>query len=192
MIASRLQLDTAMPQRPRENAVVRLILVFVILASVCTQAAAQFGGMKRGGIDNGGTGRSRSGDDLSGVTRMSANDQLRMQITDTRLSLKLEPAQNPLWQAYEDRVLALLSDLSRGTSVSSGGDAMKQIDLNVDLARNRLAAMEGLSDAAKKLYAVLSPEQKQVADRMLPGTVPALYAQPSAYRGDGSARDRTY
>ncbi len=168
----------------------RPVIVFLLLASVCIQATAQFGGMKRDGTDS---GRSRSGgDDLSGVTRMSANDQLRMQITDTRLALKLEPAQNPVWQAYEDRVLQLLSDLSRGANFSTGGDATRQIDARVDVARNRLAAMEELSDAAKKLYAALSSEQKQVADRMLPGTVPVLYAQPSAFRGDGGTRDRPY
>ncbi len=191
MIASRLQLDTALPRRPHENVRVRLVLVFLLLAAVCAPAAAQFGGMKRGGGDS-GSGRSRPGDDMSGVTRMSANDQIRMQITDTRLALKLEPAQNAAWQAYEDRVIGLLADLSRGAGTAAGGDATKQIDLKVDLARNRLAAMEELSEAAKKLYAGLSAEQKSVADRMLPGTVPALYAQPSAFRGDGGARDRPY
>jgi hypothetical protein len=178
-----------LPYRPHENTGVRPILVFLLLASVCIQATAQFGGMKRGGGDGSGSGRSRPSDEMSGVTRMSANDQIRMQITDTRLALKLEPAQNAAWQAYEDRILGLLSDMSRGTSASAGGDATKQIDLKVDLARNRLAAMEELSEAAKKLYAGLSAEQKQVADRMLPGTVPALFSQPSPFRGD---RDRPY
>jgi len=171
----------------------RTVPAFVLLLTlaVSVPALAQFGGMRRGGAESGGAGRLRpGGDDLSGVTRMSANDQLRMQLTDTRIALKLEPAQNAAWQAYEDRVISLLSDLSRGASQSTGGDAIKQIDLKVDVARNRLAAMEELSDAAKKLYAALSAEQKPVADRMLAGTVPALYAQPSPFRADGSSRDR--
>jgi LTXXQ motif family protein len=173
----------------------RIVPAFALLLmlAVGTPSLAQMGGTRRGGMDGGGMGRSRSGgDDLSGVTRMSANDQLRMHITDTRLALKLEPAQNAVWQAYEDRVIALLSDLSRGAGAPSEGDAVKQIDARVDVARNRLAAMEELSDTAKKLYAILSAEQKQVADRMLAGTVPALYAQPSAFRADGGTRDRQH
>jgi len=42
--------------------------------------------------------------------------------------------------------------------------------------RNRLAAMEDIADAASQLYAVLSPEQRKVADDLLPTTVPALYS----------------
>jgi hypothetical protein len=148
---------------------------FLLMLAAGTSALAQFGGMRRGGMDSGGSGRSRSGgDDLSGVTRMSPNDQIRMQITSARLALKLTPEQNPLFQAYEDRVIELLSDLGRGTNAREGDDALKQIERKVDQARNRLAAMEEISDAAKKLYAVLTPEQKTAADRVIPGTVPAL------------------
>jgi hypothetical protein len=174
MIASRLQLDTALRHQPHENARVRLILVFLLLSSVCIQAAAQFGGMKRGGGDS-GSGRSRSGgDDSSGVTRMSANDKIRMELTSARLAIKPTPEQNPVFQVYEDRVIGLLSDLGRGTDTSREEDALKLIDRRVDQARSRLAAMEEISDAAKKLYAVLTPEQKAAADRTMPGTVPTL------------------
>ena len=166
-----------------------LALLLVLVASA--PAMAQFGGFRRGGTDSGGAGRSRQGgEDLTGVTRLSANDQIRMQLTDARLAIKLTPEQNPLFQNYEDRVLGLLSDLSRGSATPQGGDALKQIDLRVDLARNRLAAMEEIADAARKLYAALSPEQKTAADRVIPGTVPALYMQASPYRADGSSRDR--
>lgn len=52
--------------------------------------------------------------------------------------------------------------------------------------------MEELSEAAKKLYATLSSEQKTVADRMIPGTVPALYAgQASSFRAEGRPGDRS-
>ena len=126
-------------------------------------------------MDGGSSSRSKSGgDDSSGVTRMSANDKVRMQLTDARLALKLTPEQNPVFQTYQDRVIGLLSDLGRGADAPEGEDALRLIDRRVDQARNRLAAMEEISDAAKKLYAVLTPEQKAAADRTLPGTVPAL------------------
>ncbi len=172
---------------------VRIVLVSLLLLSACGQALAQFGGMRRGGMD-GGEGRSRQGPggELSDVTRLSTNDQIRMQLTSARLALKLAPEQDAAWQAYENKVVDLLSDLSRGASAPTGEDALKQIDRKVDLARNRLAALEELSEAAKKLYATLSSEQKTVADRMIPGTVPALYAgQAPSFRGEGRPGDRS-
>ncbi|HTP63610.1 MAG TPA: Spy/CpxP family protein refolding chaperone [Burkholderiales bacterium] len=136
-------------------------------------AYAQFGGSRHGGM-GGGSRQGSGGDDLSGVTRMSANDKIRMQLTDARFALQLTPEQNPLFQAYQDRVIGLLSDVGRAAEAPQGEDALKQLDRRVDQARNRLAEMEEISGAAKRLYAALSPEQKTIADRVLPGTVPAL------------------
>jgi hypothetical protein len=151
----------------------RGLLVSLALLTVFGPAHAQFGGSRHGGM-GGGSRQNSGGDDLSGVTRMSANDKIRMQLTDARFALQLTPEQNPLFQAYQDRVIGLLSDLGRGADAPQGEDALKQIDRRVDQARNRLAAMQGISDAAKQLYAALSPEQKTIADRVIPGTVPAL------------------
>ena len=168
----------------------RLLIATLVLVFACGSAMAQFGGMRRGGQDGEGRGRQRPDSQLSGVTQMSASDQVRMQLTDARLALKLEAAQNPLFDAYQDKVFALLSDLGRGVNAPSGEDTLKQIDRKVDVARNRLTAMEEISDAAKKLYAGLTPEQKTVADRVIPGTVPALYVQSSPYRGDSPRAPR--
>ena len=164
----------------------RTAVISVALLTACASVLAQYGGARRGGAE-GREGRSRQGavGEMSETTRMTANDQIRMQLTGARNALKLAAEQGPAWQDYENRVIALLDDLSRGASMPSGEGALKQIDRKVDLARNRLAAMEDLSDAAGKLYAILSSAQKTVADRMLPGTVPVLYAgQP---RGSASA-----
>jgi len=118
---------------------------------------------------------------------MSANDQIRLQLTDVRLALKLAPEQAAAWQSYENKVLELLDDLSRGMAPPAPGEsAPKQIERRLDVARNRMTAMEELSEAATKLYAGLTEEQKGVADRMLAGTVPVLYSgTPTASRGDG-------
>ena len=154
---------------------IRPAFVFLLMLAVGTSALAQFGGSRRGSADSGGSSRSKSGgDDLSGVTRMSANDQIRMQLTSARLALKLTPEQNPLFQAYENRVIDLLSDLGRGADTPQGEETLRLIDRRVDQARNRLTAAEEIADAARKLYAVLTPEQKEAADRTLPGTVPSL------------------
>lgn len=165
----------------------RVVFILLLLTAVCEQALAQFSGMRRGG-----EGRSRpdSAAPRPEATRLSANDQIRLQLTDVRLALKLTADQNASWQTYENKILALLADLGRGVSTPSGDRAPGQIERKVDLVRNRLTAMEEISEAAKMLYAILSDEQKAVADRMLAGTVPALYSGAAAGRGEEFPRDR--
>jgi len=156
---------------------VRRLLLPLFLLAACGQVAAQMGGGHRGGESR---SRQAPGGEPSEVTRMSPNDQVRMQLNGVRSALRLSPEQGAAWQAYEDRVIELLEDMARVAESPAGEGALKQIDRKVDLARNRLAALEDLADAAKKLYASLNSEQKATADRMLPGTVPALYAGQSA------------
>ena len=152
---------------------IRLLLA-LLLAFASAQAQAQFGGGRHGGSGSGS--RQNAGSEPSEVTRMTPNDQVRMQLNSVRSALRLSPEQNAAWQAYEDRVIELLEDMARVAEPPAGEGALKQIDRKVDVVRNRLAALEDLSDAARKLYASLSSDQKIVADRMLPGTVPALYS----------------
>lgn len=165
----------------------RALLALPALALAAAPALAQFGGRRGGGDGNRRGGADR---EASEATRMDPGDQVRMQIAQVRATLKLSPEQAPLWQAYEDRLLALLDDLSRGFSAPPGEGALKQIDRRVDVARNRLAALEDISDAARRLYGGLSAEQQQTADRMLPGTLPALYGAPAGTRGGRPPRER--
>jgi hypothetical protein len=147
------------------------------------EAGAQLGGSGGGmGRRGGGGGSPRdSGGERSEATRLSANDQIRMQLTNTRLALKLSSEQNPAWQSYEDKVIGLISEQPQ----SPGDGAVKQIDRNAELLRGRLAAMQDLAYAAKDLYAILSDDQKAVAERMLGATVPPAYAGPrsASFRG---------
>src|SRR5258706_5060654 len=152
---------------------VRVAFALLLIAAFSGQAAAQYGG-RRGGAD-----RDRARSDpvpRDEVTTMSANDQVRMQLSSVRSGLKLTPEQASVWQVYENKVVDLLEDLSRGANQPQGGNALKQIDSRVDVVRNRLTAMEEIAEAANKLYASLSEEQKAMADRTLAGTLPALYS----------------
>ncbi len=153
--------------------VARWVLTLLLIAAFSGQAAAQYGG-RRGGAD-----RDRARSDpvpRDEVTTLSANDQVRMQLGSVRSGLKLTPEQASVWQVYENKVVDLLEDLSRGANQPQGGNALKQIDSRVDVVRNRLTAMEEIAEAANKLYASLSDEQKTMADRTLAGTLPALYS----------------
>jgi len=145
-------------------------LLGALSLAVISEAEAQFGG--GGGMGRRGGGPRDSGGDRSETARLSANDQIRMQLTNARLALKLAPEQNPPWQSYEDKVIALIAEQPQ----SASENAVKQIDRNAELLRSRLGAMQDLADAAKKLYATLSDDQKVVAERMLGTTVPPAYA----------------
>jgi hypothetical protein len=167
---------------------IRIAFALLLLVAVCGQATAQYGG-RRGGAE-----RDRARADPAPrdeVTTMSPNDQVRLQLTNVRSGLKLTPEQASVWEVYENKVVSLLEDLSRGLGQPQGGNALKQIDSRVDVVRNRLTAMEDIADAANKLYASLSDEQKAMADRTLAGTLPALYtgtpARAALRRGEGDA-----
>jgi len=149
---------------------IRFAVAVLLAACLFGQAEAQTG---RRGPPDGGRGDAKRRDDAASA---SANDQVRHQLANVRSALKLTQEQAPAWEAYEKRIVGLLDDLSRGFNQPPGASAVKQIDARVDMVRNRLTAMEEIADAAARLYAGLSDEQKGTADRLLPGTLPALYS----------------
>jgi hypothetical protein len=151
----------------------RQLAVALLLALwVCGDAAAQY---NRRGAPAGGAQERSQPTPRDEVTTMSANDQARLQLSNTRITLKLTPEQAPAWQVYENKVVDLLDDLARGINAPQGS-ALKQIDARIDVVRNRLTALEEIADAAAKLYGVLTEEQKGTADRMLAATLPTLYS----------------
>lgn len=60
-------------------------------------------------------------------------------------------------------------------------NALQQLDRAVDVARNRLTALEDIASAAKTLYGSLTPQQKSLADSRFTTIIPLT---------DGSAADR--
>ena len=115
-------------------------------------------------------------------------NMLEQTIEELRIDLKLQPTQVPAWEAYVDKARLLASDIMRDratTSAATQVSALKLIDRSVDGARNRLAALEEVADAAKALYALLTPEQQAVADPRLAALVPGRAGtyQPALPRG---------
>lgn len=115
--------------------------------------------------------------------------QLQTQLQQTSDALKLTPKQAVLWDAYQEKVGALMADQMKQLtySVSLRQSAPQQITRKVEVVRNRLAAMEDIQEAAGKLYASLDAEQRKIADTRLPQTVPALY---SGFVGEANGRER--
>lgn len=152
----------------------RLHVVAALFLASALSACSQFGGM--GGGRHGG-GDRRSGQEANEqrpleLTRMSANDQIRLRLRDLRSALNLTPEQAALWQAYENKVIELLSDSVRDTGASSGGNALSQIDRRVTAEQRHAAAMEQLANSARQFYSTLTDDQKRTADRMLASTMP--------------------
>ena len=97
-------------------------------------------------------------------------DALETSLHELQEDLKLSTQQEPLWQAYADKVRALASDVARERGRRPAADAgtlLQRIDRVVDAARNRLTALEEIGLAAKALFESLSPEQKTPADPRL-------------------------
>ena len=82
--------------------------------------------------------------------------------------LRLQPPQAMAWMRYRDSVQRLLDDRRRAQrTVATEATAPQRLDTIADGARNRLAAVEDVVEAGKALYALLSAEQRIVADRRL-------------------------
>ncbi len=85
--------------------------------------------------------------------------------------LELQPEQRASWNAFAEQVRAYAGDLARerarAIAESKGAtdaDAIEHIDRAADSARNHATALEDISRSAKALYAVLTPQQRKLAD----------------------------
>ena len=147
-----------------------------MLAAVATPALAQMSGRRRGGgADKGG---DKGGMDKGGEPRVN---MLEVTAHELHEDLKLTPQQEPLWEAYLDKIRALGNDLARERRPlgSAAGNVAQQIDRIVDTARNRLTALEDIGQAAKDLYAKLTPEQQPAANPRLANLMSMPLGRPS-------------
>ncbi len=171
------------------------VLLMVAMAAAATGATAQFrpGGGMRGSRDG-----QMSRDQRPGGQQGPAMQEDAVSLTEYRLQLlredlKLTGAQQPLWDAYAGKVGALAADISREQGrlrATLQLKALQRIDQSVDVARNRLTALEEIASAAKALYARLIPEQQSIADARLATTLPTSPGPGFAGGADTRARPR--
>ena len=123
--------------------------------SLATPALAQFGGRRRGGPPDGKGGpREQNGFEVT--------------LHELHEDLKLSPEQEKAWQSYERKLRALVDDQRRERGrLSEAVELPKRIDRIVDVARNRLTAVEDAAEAAKALYSGLTAEQQAAANPRL-------------------------
>ena len=166
--------------------------VIVLLAAA--QVSAQFpgGGGTQGGRAGKGGARGPGGDEREpsqAAVLAGLAEQARYQLREFEEDLKLAPAQRAAWVAYSDKVQRLADDVFRTRNAVRfpGGTAPEQLEYVAETLRNRLTAVEDIADAGKALYAVLTPEQKSIADgRLARISIPLLV--PAQAISDGGAR----
>lgn len=158
------------PLKPTMNTKVSSLLLSALLFTACTPMEG------RGGLDSSSPRRGEM-EGGSGSGSAMVVDNLQAQLQKTAEALRLTPTQATLWDAYQERVGALMADQMKLQPYRAIRlNAMQQIDQKVETVRNRLTAMEEIQETASKLYSALNESQKKTADQMLPGTVPALYS----------------
>jgi hypothetical protein len=106
-------------------------------------------------------------------TTSSTGAPVLVQLDQLETDLKLTPEQRAAWDAYADVVLRLADDMTRSQFVARASPqptqatATQQLDQLAESERNRLTAVEEIATAGKALYAILSSEQRTIADRRL-------------------------
>ena len=101
-----------------------------------------------------------------------ATPSLEITLQEFHEDLKLRSDQDPLFDAYAEKVRAFAQDMSRErqrqkTAATTRTNVLERIDHALDLMRNRLTATEDIAQAAKTLYAKLDSGQQLVADPRL-------------------------
>ena len=106
----------------------------------------------------------------------NAQGSFELTLEQLRDRLKLAPEQLPLWTNYANKVSAYIEVFYREKPVlaSQQNTAPQQVARIVDTLQNRLAAMEEVESATKKLYAALNAEQQKTANQTLLSTIPSF------------------
>ena len=83
--------------------------------------------------------------------------------------LGITPEQETQWSAFSATVLQQMEQFKAAREAMSNpaASAPERIDRRIETMKQRLAGFEAMGQAAKDLYAVLSPTQQQIADDKL-------------------------
>ena len=150
--------------------IARGIIGFLFAAAVTLTAPdllAQFGGKS----DSSGRSRGRAPSGGIQAPRPSSDGNIA-ELIEFRLNLleedlRLTDYQQKSWVPFAERVRALAADIARERAPSQSfapPTAMQQMNRTVDIARNRLTALEDVGGVARTFYDGLSPAQKMLVD----------------------------
>ena len=146
------------------------VLIAAGAALAPLRSLAQFGGGRRSGGKAGGPTGADGGAGGRSAARREATPMLEITLHELAEDLKLRPDQEPLFEAYAQKVRDLAADVARERrqpATATTLSLLERIDHSVDSMRNRLAGVEEIADAARALLGKLSPEQQGSADPRL-------------------------
>ncbi|QHI98142.1 hypothetical protein GT347_09160 [Xylophilus rhododendri] len=158
-----------------------VLALVLVLATTCSHA--QFGGgMGGGGMGGGGKGRGQrgggSGDEAAAVVQpqspAEAAARLRERLLDLRLLLRITPEQGPAWTGFSNAVWNLAGHPSVRPAPEPDGraSALEVFRLKADQAEENARRLREFSQAADRLYAAMTPEQRLTADAQFVGAMP--------------------
>lgn len=126
------------------------------------------GGMMQGGMGPGGMGPGGMGPGGKGGM-MDPAARVEQRLTRLKDELKLNEKQLPLWQAFAEKSKAEAGKgaetMRQRMSDTKPMTAPERMALMQSGMKERLVAMEAVSESFNRLYAALTPEQKAAADR---------------------------
>lgn len=130
-------------------------------------AYAQPGMMQGMGCDHGPGMGMMQGKGMKGDPAARAEQHL----SQYKSQLKITPQQEPLWQAFAEKMKANAGQGMKGMrdNMQQPMTAPERMDKMTATMKERLAAMESTHESFKRLYDALTPEQKAVADKHVMG-----------------------
>ncbi len=148
-------------------------LAVVAALGFSSLAIAHPGGMGMGpGMGSGmgpGMGMGPMGG-MSGPRAMMMADpgaMVEKHLADTKAELKITTQQEGAWQAFANKATQQAADMQamRGRMQQMHGTAPDLMSQRTEAMKSRVGQMESMTAALRDLYAVLSPEQKALADK---------------------------
>lgn len=140
----------------------------MIIAGFLAASAVGVAYAQRPGCDGDGKpGVKRSSMQRGGMLDPGARVEQRL--ARFKSELKLTAEQEPLWQAFAEKSkdeagkgMQAMRDSMQGDKQLSAPERMAQMQ---GVMKQRVAAMESVSESFNRLYAGLTPEQKAAADK---------------------------
>ena len=132
-------------------------------------------GMESGSMMGGGMmGEGIMGQHGMAEGMMHGGDSAAMvdrHLADTKAALHITAAQEPAWQAFATQAKQQAEAMQTMRDKLQGADtnatAPDRMQARTQLLQQRLTGMEAMTQALKHLYAVLSPEQRNIANQRL-------------------------
>jgi len=146
----------------KSNSVIAGVVAGVALAVAAATYAQPYGGMGHGfgpGMGMGPGHGPMAGADLAAVADARLND--------LKTQLKITTAQEGAWQTFATQAKQQAASMqgTRAQMQEATGTAPEQMAQRTAAMQQRAAGMATMTNAFGALYAVLTPEQKAIADQ---------------------------